>query len=319
VLDFDEAAVQTAEAWLADAPREPWVLFVALVFPHPPFAVEEPWYGLHDRAALPPPVAADVARKPGFVRAIRERYGTDRLEAKDWAEIAATYYGMVSRVDDQLGRVLRAVERAGAAERTTTVFFTDHGEYLGDYGLIEKWPSGLDDCLVRNPLVIAGPGVREGARCDSLVELVDLLPTLLELGGAEAKHTHFGRSLVPLLRDPTLPHRDAAFSEGGFLREEEPLLERAPFPYDLKAALQHERPELAGRAVSLRTRDWTYVHRLYEGPELYDRRRDAREQRNVAGTAAHVETERRLRDRLLEWTLATSDVIPWEPDGRFDV
>jgi arylsulfatase A-like enzyme len=319
VLDFDEAAVQTAEAWLADAPREPWLLFVALVFPHPPFAVEEPWYSLHDRAAMPPPVAADIVRKPGFVRAIRERYGTDRLEPKDWAEIAATYYGMVSRVDDQLGRVLRAIERAGAAERTTTVFFTDHGEYLGDYGLIEKWPSGLDHCLVRNPLVIAGPGVREGARCDSLVELVDLLPTLLELGGAEAKHTHFGRSLAPLLRDATLPHRDAAFSEGGFLREEEHLLERAPFPYDLKAALQHERPELAGRAVALRTRDWTYVHRLYEGPELYDRRADPREQRNQAGAPAHAETERRLRDRLLEWTLATSDVIPWQPDGRFDV
>ena len=64
---------------------------------------------------------------------------------------------MVPRLDDQLGRVTAAVHESGLEERSLTCFFTDHGEYLGEYGLIEKWPSGLDDCLVRNPLVIAGP------------------------------------------------------------------------------------------------------------------------------------------------------------------
>jgi arylsulfatase A-like enzyme len=294
------------------------VLFVALIFPHPPFEVEEPWYSLHARADMPAPVDCDPARKPAFVRRIRARYETDRLGAEDWAEIAATYYGMVSRVDAQLGRVLRAVERAGAAGRTATVFFTDHGEYLGDYGLVEKWPSGLDDCLVRNPLVISAPGFPEGNRCDALVELVDLLPTLLELGETEAQHTHFGRSLVPLLRDGSRPHRDAAFSEGGFSADEEPLLERAGFPYDRKAEIQHEDPVYAGRAVALRNERFTYVHRLYEGDELYDRVADPRETRNLSGDAAHADLERALRDRMLDWTISTADVIPWEPDGRFE-
>lgn len=318
LLDFDEATVQSAQAWLADAPREPWVLFVALIFPHPPFAVEEPWYSLHARADVPAPVDCDLARKPAFARAIRARYGTDRLSPEDWAEIVATYYGMVSRVDAQLGRVLRAVERAGAADRTDTVFFTDHGEYLGDYGLVEKWPSGLDDCLVRNPLVISAPGFRERSRCGALVELVDLLPTLLELGETEARHTHFGRSLVPLLRDGSLAHRDAAFSEGGFTADEEPLLERAGFPYDLKAEIQHEDPVYAGRATALRTERFTYVHRLYEANELYDRVADPRETRNLAGDPAHADVERALRERMLDWTIATADVIPWEPDRRFE-
>jgi arylsulfatase A-like enzyme len=317
VLDFDEATVQTAEAWLADAPPEPWLLFVALIFPHPPFEVEDPWYSMHERGSVPPPEDSDPARKPGFVRAIRESYGTGRMDADDWVELVATYYGMVARVDDQLGRVQRAVEKAGASERTVTAFFTDHGEYLGDHGLIEKWPSGLHDCLLRNPLVLAGPGVAEGGRSDSLVEMVDLLPTLLELAGVEARHTHFGRSLVPLLDDPDQPHRDAAFSEGGFTRDEAHLLEQAGFPYDLKAGLQHENPEWAGRAVSMRTERFSYVRRLYEANELYDRKADPREFHNRSGEPAFAEQERALETRLLDWMLETSDVIPWEPDPRF--
>lgn len=317
-LDFDEAVTQTAEAWLAAGPREPWLLLVALIFPHPPFEVEEPWYSLHARGDVPAPVDADLSRKPAFVRAVRERYGTDRLDGDEWAELVATYYGMVARVDDQLGRVLDAVAATGAAERTVTAFFTDHGEYLGDYGLVEKWPSGLDDCLLRNPLVVAGPGVREGARCDALVELVDLLPTLLELGGTEARHTHFGRSLVPLLHDPRAAHREAAYSEGGFTRDERHLLEDPPYPYDLKGAVQQADPVNCGKAVAVRTDAWTYVHRLYEGHELYDRSKDPRELVNRAGDPELAAVERELRERVLDWLLATSDVVPWDADPRFD-
>jgi arylsulfatase A-like enzyme len=250
------------------------------------------------------------------MRAIREAYGTDRLDAGDWAELIATYYGMTARVDAQLGRVLAAVDAAGAGSRTVTAFFTDHGEYLGDYGLVEKWPSGLDDCLVRNPLVIAGPGVREGTRADDFVELVDLLPTLLELGDTEAAHTHFGRSLVPLLRGER-GTRDAAFSEGGFTRAEGRHLEDPPFPYDLKGAVQQADPVNAGKAVAMRTRAWTYVHRLYEDNELYDRARDPRELANRSGDPALADVERGLRERVLDWLLETADVIPWETDPRF--
>jgi arylsulfatase A-like enzyme len=289
---------------------------VALIFPHPPFHVEEPWFSMHARSDVPLPVDADLSRKPAFMREIRRDYGTDRLTADDWREIVATYYGMVSRVDAQLGRLLEAVDLAGAASRTVTAFFTDHGEYLGDYGLVEKWPSGQDDCLLRNPLIIAGPGGRSGA-CDAPVEMVDLLPTLLEFAETEAQHTHFGRSLVPLLSDPAAAHREAAFAEGGFTAAEEHLLEQAPFPYDLKAAIQHRDPVFAGKAVSMRTRDWTYVHRLYESNELYDRKSDPREQHNRAGEPELAGVERELRDRLLDWMVSTSDVIPWDTDPRF--
>jgi arylsulfatase A-like enzyme len=310
-LDHDEAAVQTAEAWLADRPREPWVLFVAVVFPHPPFEVEEPWYSLHDRSAMPAPLPKPTGAAPKYVHAINQAHGLDRLDADDWAEVAATYHGMVSRVDDQLGRVLRSVDAIGASDRTVTAFFTDHGEYLGDYGLVEKWPSGLHRCLLQNPLVLAGPGIPEDAARDAPSELIDLFATILELSEVEAAHTHFGRSLL------TGTPRQAAFSEGGFTVAEEPLLERGRFPYDLKAQIQHDDPTTVGRAIALRTPDWTYIHRLYEPDELYDRRADPHELGNLAGSAAVAETERDLRDLVLRWCVETSDVIPWQPDPRF--
>ncbi|MEO0492203.1 MAG: sulfatase-like hydrolase/transferase [Actinomycetota bacterium] len=316
--DFDAATVATAIDWLTDGLPEPWCLFVPLLFPHPPFTAAEPWFSLHDRATVPSPVQTDRSRRPRFMQAIHDRYGLDRLDDDDWRELIATYWGMTSRVDDQLGRVLDAVDRAGVAERTVTFFFTDHGDYLGDYGLVEKWMAGLDDCLVRNPLIVHDPRAGSGV-ADSFAELVDLTPTLLELAEVEPTHTHFGRSLVPLLHNASLPHRDAAFSEGGFLVEEEPLLEAgAKGHYKHKQDLQHEDPSLTGRAISVRTERWAYTERLYEGPELFDRVDDPRETVNLAGSPDTVEVERELRDRVFRWLFETSDVIPWSADPRME-
>jgi arylsulfatase A-like enzyme len=319
VLDFDEAAVRTAETWLADGPREPWVLFVALIFPHLPFEVEDPWYSLHQPADVPAPIAPErCTGKADFQQAIRDAYGLTRLEPDDWAEVIRTYYGMISRVDAQLGRVLEAVARTGAESRTATFFFTDHGEYAGDYGLVEKWPSGLERCLLQNPLIAALPDGAEGQASEAFVEMVDLLPTLLELGETEPEHTHFGRSFAGVLKDARVSHREQAFSEGGFSvggsQLNEPIV---PGPYRAKTELQRDRPELAGKAVALRTARHTYVYRLYESDELYDRERDPDETTNLIGGAEADAIAAGLRERVLAWLLETSDVIPWQKDPRF--
>jgi arylsulfatase A-like enzyme len=318
LLTPDEAAVRTAVDLLGSGLPEPFVLVVTLMAPHPPFGIEEPWASLHDPRDMPAPLAPQPG-KPAFMAELRRRAGLDALLPEDWATIRATYYGMVSRLDEQLGRVLGAVDRAGAADRTVTVFHTDHGEYLGDFGLVEKWPSGLDDCLLRNPLVVAGPGVAEGQVHTGLVEMIDLPATLCELADVELAHPQFGRSLVPVLGDPARTHRDRAFSEGGFRLDEAPQNEMPDhFPYLLKGTLQQERPELVGRAVALRTPEWTYVHRLYEDDELYDRRADPHDTTNVAADPAHAGTCRRLRDEILTWLLETSDVIAPTRDPRME-
>ena len=319
-VDFDEATIRTAERWLREgAPSDrPWALWVPLIFPHPPFTVEEPWFSLHDRSTMPSPIdPADASGKPAFMDAYREIYGWGDLTGDDLREIVATYHGMVSRVDAQLGRVLAAIDAIGATERTVVTFLSDHGEYLGDFGLVEKWPSALDPCILRNPLIIAGAGLPGGVVVDRPVELVDVLPTLCELAGTEPTHTHFGRSLLPVVHDPTHPHRDFACSEGGFRVSDEHLFERVTQGiYEPKTRLQHQRPELVGTAIALRTPTHTYVHRRYESDEFYDRRADPAETTNLIGRPDDLELQRELLSSLLGWLADTSDVVPWEANPR---
>ncbi|WP_328635361.1 sulfatase-like hydrolase/transferase [Streptomyces sp. NBC_00356] len=319
-VDADEATIRTAERWLADPPVDrPWVLFVPLIAPHCPFEIEEPWFSMHNRDALPLPVPAadDGSREPAFMQAIRERFGIEDTSADMWREITATYYGMISRMDDQLGRLIKVLRDSGTDDNTVTFFFADHGEYLGDYGLIEKWPSAMHPCITRDPLIISGGGLPAGQSTDAMVELIDIVPTILDLAQAQPSHSHFGRSLLPLLHDPSIPHRQYAFTEGGFSTAEEPQLESAGFPYDLKAALQHEQPELVGRAIAVRDHEWTFVWRLYEQPELYHRPSDPHERINIAGQAEHAGVESRMERAVLCWLADTSDVIPAQEDPRY--
>jgi len=247
---------------------------------------------------------------------LKETHGRDRLSDDEWKEIVATYYGMISRIDAQFGRLMDALKTSGQADDTMTLFFTDHGEYAGDFDQVEKWTSGLDDCLVRNPLIIGGPGVSEGGTAETMVEMVDLLPTLLDYAGIEANHTHFGKSLKPVLADPTTPHRELAFSEGGYTRDEADLVEQADFPYDLKAGLQQEDPTFAGKSISARSQDWTYIYRLYESDEFYDRTHDPLEEHNLINDPTHQTMIRDMKDHILNWMVETADVIPWETDPR---
>lgn len=313
----DEANVATAIDLLREGMPEPWLLFVALIGPHPPFQVREPWLSLHDRSSMPDPLPVPAVGKPAFMDELRRRYGWERVSPESWKEMAAVYHGMVSHIDHLLGTLLEAVEAASRSHLVAT--FTDHGEYLGDFGLMEKWPSGVDECLLRNPLIISAPGGAGGQRSDAMVEMIDLLPTLAEYAGVEVGHAHFGRSLGPLLRGETPAHREAAFSDGGFRVEEASMLEGV-LPgswYEAKGSLQAERPELVGTASVMRTPEWTYVRRRYEGDELYHRRSDPREERNVIDRAENATAVSELSSRMLDWLQDTGAVIPPDRDPRF--
>jgi arylsulfatase A-like enzyme len=316
-IDFDEAATQTAIDWLESEPDGPWCLWVPLIFPHLPFEVEQFWYDMYAGQTVAPRYTSQGVNKPAHHHAIRNKLGTDRLKEEEWQEIIRVYYAMVSRVDDQLGRIVSAMDQHNQSKNTLTYFFTDHGEYLGDFGLVEKWPSGLDRCLLQNPLIVAGPGVQENVTASSFVEMVDILPTVLEQAEVPVAHTHFGRSLVPVLKDAKIEIRDAAFSEGGFTIDEIPLFEEPDGEYAKKGQLQHESPELVGKAISLRNSDYTYIYRLYEQDELYDRSNDPNETTNIIDTAEMNLKAGELREKVLNWLVTTNDDIPWQPDPRF--
>lgn len=172
--------------------------------------------------------------------------------------------------------------------------------------------------LVRNPLIVHDPTAASGGVASTFVEMVDLTAMLEDYAGLEPE-VHFGRSLRPVLADPASTHRDTACSEGGFLLREEPWLESGDEgQHRNKQAIQHERTDLVGRAIAVRTAEWCYVERLYEAPELYDRRRDPRETENLAGRPEHADVERALRDQVLRWLMETSDLASPRRDPRFD-
>lgn len=128
---------------------------------------------------------------------------------------------------------------------------------------MEKWPSGVNEVLSRDPLIITGPDLPRGQVNDSMCEMVDITPTILELLGVKERYPHSGVSLVSTMKskpsyssEELMPanssdHKPYAFTEGGFLKREEPWTERGMFPYDKKGEIQHVTPVAVGRAVRL--------------------------------------------------------------------
>lgn len=263
---------------------------------------------------------------PRYMDSIIEAAGLDRATDDTWREVKATYYGMITKLDNQFGQVVNKTKELGLWDDTVTFFFTDHGEWLGDYGLIEKWPSGLSNSLTHDPLIVGGAGLPKDKVFDGMVEMVDLVPTLLQLATLNETYMHFGQSWVDAIHalgegssngSTSLAwNRTYSFTEGGFLTSEEPLLEQAAFPYDIKAGLQHNETTLVGMATSMRSREWTYVYRIYEADELYSRLDDPGERHNLAEEPEYQSIKTQLKGDLLKWIISTSDVIPWYMDDR---
>ncbi|MEK7767668.1 MAG: sulfatase-like hydrolase/transferase, partial [bacterium] len=225
--------------------------------------------------------------------------------------------------DRQFGLVLEALNSAGLYDDTAVFFFSDHGDFTGDYGLVEKTQNTFEDCLVRVPFLIKPPaGVPVKPRVsEALVELVDMSATGEAVTGVPPRHTHFGRSLLPVLAGATDEHRDAVFCEGGRLESEDHASEtdQGEYPaqslYWPRVGLQARIPEHS-KAAMCRTRTHKYVTRLYEPDELYDLAADPGELDNRAGDPALASVQRALTDRLLRFYLATGDQVPHDLNRR---
>ncbi|MFB3891624.1 MAG: sulfatase-like hydrolase/transferase [Phycisphaerae bacterium] len=326
--DDDWACVEGAIDFIASAPADrPWCIYLPLGYPHPPYAVEEPYFSKIDRAKLPPriPSPRDWKGLPSMLAEIADKQNLKSWTEDRWTELRATYYGMCARVDDQYGRVLDALRRAGSYDSTAVFLFADHGDFTGDYGLVEKSQNNFEDCLTRVPFVIKPPAwvpVRPRVS-EAMVELIDFPATVEALAGVEPRHTHFGRSLLPVIAGTTDEHRDAVFAEGGRLRGERHCMELESASSQNPSGLYWPRLQAQARegpwhtkAAMCRTKDFKFVRRLYEPDELYDLRADPRELDNRINDPALAPVLAQLRERMLTWFLETSDVVPHEPDRR---
>ncbi len=325
--DADWANIAGAIDLIGHRPLDrPLCIYLPLVFPHPVYAVEDPWYSQIDRSLVPAriPTPREWSGKPSILHGIWQRQGLSTWTEDRWRELRATYYGMCARVDHQFGLLVAALREAGIYDDTAIFFFSDHGDYAGDYGLVEKNQNTFEDCLTRVPLIIkppAGTPLRPGVS-DALVELVDFPATVEAITGIAPGHTHFGRSLLPVMAGVTDRHRDAVFAEGGRADGEIHCMELESRGgqdsgglYWPRVGLQSRMPEHT-KAVMCRTRRYKYVRRLYERDELYDLETDPGELNNRIEDPALADILAQMRDRMLTFFVETGDVVPHDPDRR---
>jgi arylsulfatase A-like enzyme len=318
----DDYAAEQAVEFIKRPPAEPYFMLVNQSYPHPPYAVAEPYFSMYDRASVPFPIPPPegFAGKPEILRLVHERMRMDEISEDELREMVAVYYGMITKTDRNLGWIMEALGEQGAWEHTIVVATSDHGDFAGDYLLAEKMQNTFEDVLVNVPFAMRVPGCAPlSAPSGALVEMIDLLPTLTEACDVRLGHTHFGRSLLPLVRGERGEHRKYVFSEGGALATEVHTHERIYPPeniYWARVALQGERPEVHGKAVMIRSQEWKYVRRLYDTDELYNLRDDPEEVHNLIDDASLAGVREELAAAMLEWFIETGDQVPWRWDLR---
>ena len=312
--------------FLKSKPANPFVLYLPLILPHPDYSAPMPWHEMYSPADVPDLRPPGLPDKPIFYEQIRRRRGLDRLSDDDLKLINSIYLGTTSYSDWLLGQLLDTLDETALADDTCVIFTSDHGDWAGEYGLVEKWPSAMDDTILRVPLVIRMPGGKAGYVVDTPVELFDFAATMMDLAGVEAGHTHFAQSLVPQLKGVPGDADRAAFAEGGYARHEPHCFEgkglgqqagRGPdMIYYQKGQLQQDIPESVCRATMVRTAAHKLVHRTDDICELYDMAADPRELTNLYGRPEVSDIQAQLERRLLDFYSRTSDVTPADEDPR---
>lgn len=289
--------------WLGEGrePEKPFCTWVSFPDPHHPFDCPEPWSRLHDPADvdLPENRTRNYEGKPWWHQAamegepadkkyaeVRKQYSRIQSQTDDQLrEIIANTYGQISYIDHEVGRMMIALQQAGLDENTIVIYISDHGDWLGDHGLILKGPMHYEG-LLRVPMIVRGPGVRKGVSVDQPVSTLDLGPTFFDYGAADPLQTQHGNSLRPLFETATAT-REFALNEWGL------------------------GPGRVGVALELRTvRTQTHkmtIDRNSGAGELYDLMNDPDEQFNLFDNPASAEIR-----KLLEGYIATrpDDILP---------
>ncbi|HMC38052.1 MAG TPA: sulfatase [Acidimicrobiales bacterium] len=267
--------------WVEQHADEDFFLFLHYWDAHIPYVPPEPFKSLytgHLVDEVDPMADWKIQSRPSYPLFKRNLY--DHLERIPSLEyIEALHYAEVAYLDHELGNLFNHLADTGILDDTMVVIFGDHGEVMTEH---DAWfdHAGLYDSVVHVPLLIRAPGLVQPGRHDALVQLVDVMPTVLELqgfSGAEGTERLDGRSLVPLIQGRATEHRDAVFLS--------------------ESTWQAKR--------GIRTPDWKYISCWDPGiyprcePELYDLRTDPTEQTNLAASRPDVAAE--LDARLSVW------------------
>jgi len=299
---------------------KPLFIFLPTFFPHAPYSITEEFHNMYNPDNLPV-LPWDLRGKPEFQNLIRHYRELGDKDEAIFRKIHAVYLGMCSYSDMLLGRILDALDETGLAGNTTVIASSDHGDWAGDYGLVEKWPNGFDDDLTKVPLIIRAPGGAKGHRVSELTETFDILPTVCDLEGIEIRHDHFARSLKNQIYGAAGDPDRVVYCEGGYDTREPHCFEGtekfAMFMvegsiYYPKMIQQQKSPESVSRGVMMRDSRYKLNVRSNGENELYDMVQDPDELTNLYEAPAYQDLVAKLQKQVLTWMVHTSDVVPWE-------
>lgn len=271
---YDIAIRQEAIKFLhEEAPQlsEPWALFVSFLAPHPPLIVPEPYLSLYplDQVVFPKQYRAHERPRHPVLEELRRVFNMEEeLDELTVRRAVASYYGLCTFLDDQVGQVLHALSATGLNRNTRVIYTTDHGDSVGDHGL--WWKNSMYEGSVGVPLIMAGPDVASGQVIATPVSLVDCFPTILEAVGVpqEANDRDLpGMSLWPLVLGHRQPPR-TIFSE-----------------YHAAGAVT--------AMFMIREDRYKYVHYVGYPPQLFDLSQDPDELHDLAVNPAYRDV---LRD-----------------------
>jgi len=297
----DEAYVdgRTANAAvnkLRELKETPFFLAVGFWKPHLPYNAPKKYWDLYDRDDLPPvkcPAPVEGVPEIAYVNSNEARSYTDvpregPISPKQKQELRHGYLAAISYLDAQVGKILDELDRLELADNTIVVFLSDHGYHAGEHGQFGKWTNF--EIGTRVPLIIAAPGMaRRGASTKSIVELVDLYPSLLELAGLSppGRQELAGVSLAPILEDPEAEVKNWAVSQ---------------ISRPLWAGPDYEVVGSTLRTPRLRYNQWA-DRKTGEvlAEELYDLSDDSWNADNLANAARHSDKREQLRKMLNEF------------------
>jgi choline-sulfatase len=288
-LDFDDEVVFTAERAIYDFARSrderPFLLVASLTHPHDPFAIPQRYWDLYKADDIDMP-GAPIPPESLDPHSLRLRHvcamDAETVTQANIRDARRAYYGAVSYVDENVGRLLAALRDSGLDRDTIVVFTSDHGEMLGDRGLWFKM--SFFEGASRAPLVVSAPQRYAPRRVAASVSLMDILPTLVDIAGGDSAalgDTIDGRSLIPHLegRDG----RDEAVGEY--------LAEGALAPI-----------------VMIRRGDHKFIHSPTDPDQLYDLAADPRERDNLAAAPQQIGRVAAFQQEIARrWDLAALD------------
>ncbi len=325
----DDEDLDAAIAAIRSRPKDqPLCLFLGLCYPHPPYQAEEPYFSMIDRTKLKKRIQAGMCSgKADMEDAIRKNQQLEDYTQEQWTDLRAAYLGMTAKIDDQFRRLCDALKEAGEYDNSAIFFFSDHGDFTGDYGIAEKAQNTFEDCLTNVPFLIKPPADSplDPGISDSLVELVDFYATAMAMAGVAPSHTQYGKCLDALLADRTLEIREFVTCEGGRNPDEihcdefhanGPSGTHPSSPYYPRHLAQTD-SDAHAKGFMIRTHHHKLVLRVNEKDEFYDLIRDPDELHNAIDNPGYSACIRDLEKKFRVWLMQTADVVPFGYDRRF--